>query len=212
MLIYAVADIHGKKSHFKTIRKNIDRYNPDFLVIAGDITRRFRYRKPLKKINELKVPVLAVLGNSDWNFIHKIMDRKSNITNLNMRNFTNVGFSFTGLSGTIPLPLNNIVGFNERKKFEKIEEFMSKETILVVHPPPYGVLDLFFKKYHTGSKVLREFIKKHQPQLVLCGHMHEQTGRAFIDKTLVVNCALTKKSSGAMIRIGKDHMPKAELV
>ena len=212
MLIYAVADIHGKKSHFKTIRKNIDRYNPDFLVIAGDITRRFRYRKPLTKLNELKVPVLAVLGNSDWNFIHKIMDHKSNITNLNLRNYTGIDFSFTGISGTIPLPLNNIVSFNERKKFEQIAEFMNKDTILVAHPPPYGILDLVFKNYHTGSKVLREFIEKHQPQLVLCGHIHDQTGRAFINKTLVVNCAMTKKSAGAIIRIGKDHMPKVELV
>ncbi|MCP3926682.1 MAG: phosphoesterase [Desulfobacterales bacterium] len=212
MLIYAVADIHGKKSHLTTIRENIDKYNPDLLVVAGDLARRFRYRNILKELNNLKIPVASILGNTDWKFIHRIMDRESNLINLNLNNYTNKEFSFVGISGTITLPFKNIVCFNEKKRFDKISEFMSKDTILVAHPPPYGILDMVFRKYHSGSRYLKKFIEEHQPQLVLCGHIHEQTGRAFIEQTLVVNCAMTKHSKGAMIKLGKDHMPKVELV
>lgn len=35
--------------------------------------------------------------------------------------------------------------------------------------------------------------------MVLCGHIHEQAGYQFLNNTLVVNSAMNKKFSGAII-------------
>ncbi len=69
-----------------------------------------------------------------------------------------------------------------------------KVDIVLSHLPPYGVLDidpdppdyLKDKKGHMGSKILREYIKKYQPKLVVCGHIHIP-GQTKIGNTIVIN-------------------------
>jgi Icc-related predicted phosphoesterase len=38
-----------------------------------------------------------------------------------------------------------------------------------------------------GDKILARFIKRKQPLLCICGHMHENQGKVKVGKTLVVN-------------------------
>jgi len=78
------------------------------------------------------------------------------------------------------------------KKFLKN---LDKVDILLTHVPPYGVLDKVsfekapehWKGKHGGSKDLLKYIKKKQPRLVLCGHIHEGKGEAMVGKTRVIN-------------------------
>ncbi len=70
----------------------------------------------------------------------------------------------------------------ETTKAKKILEWFAKQKInvLLCHQPPYGVLDRMMNKKgpkhwqgkHAGSKVILDFIKKYQPKIVLCGHIH----------------------------------------
>ena len=39
----------------------------------------------------------------------------------------------------------------------------------------------------AGIGFFREAIKKYEPKLVLCGHMHEYQGKKMLGKSLVVN-------------------------
>ncbi|MAH47542.1 hypothetical protein CMI37_17105 [Candidatus Pacearchaeota archaeon] len=70
----------------------------------------------------------------------------------------------------------------------------SDVDILVCHQPPYGVLDKVGKKApkhwkgkHAGSKIILNYIKKHSPRYVICGHIHEAAGERKIGKTKVIN-------------------------
>ncbi len=76
---------------------------------------------------------------------------------------------------------------NHLKHFKDVD-------ILLCHQPPYRVLDKKgpggpkgWQGKHAGSKVILDYVKKKQPKLVLCGHMHEAMGRKKISKTEVVN-------------------------
>jgi Icc-related predicted phosphoesterase len=40
---------------------------------------------------------------------------------------------------------------------------------------------------HAGSKLIREFIEMYQPDLCLCGHIHEARNSDHIGKTIIVN-------------------------
>lgn len=63
----------------------------------------------------------------------------------------------------------------------------NKDAILLTHSPPYGHLDKIHSGKHVGSKIVLEAIKKYQPKLVLCGHIHEAKGKTKIGKTDVYN-------------------------
>ncbi len=66
-------------------------------------------------------------------------------------------------------------------------------TILVSHSPPRDThCDVTRQQRHVGSRALRSYIERHQPPLVLSGHIHESprmTGsyRDTIGRTPIVN-------------------------
>ena len=87
--------------------------------------------------------------------------------------------------------------FERAKKDEKnLNEALShvkKVDIVITHLPPYEMLDLSERNDYIkmpggniGSKILREFIDKKRPKLVVCGHLHNPREKKF-GKTLVVN-------------------------
>ncbi len=66
-------------------------------------------------------------------------------------------------------------------------------TIFVLHSPPRGTrCDMIGAATHVGSRAIRAFIERHQPPLVLSGHIHESprvsaSYRDLIGRTVVVN-------------------------
>lgn len=77
-----------------------------------------------------------------------------------------------------------------------LNQFANKDVdILICHQPPYGILDKVTAKFapkhyqgkHAGSKVILDFIKKHQPRYVFCGHIHEGEGNKKIGATEIYN-------------------------
>lgn len=62
---------------------------------------------------------------------------------------------------------------------------MGRVDVLVAHSPPAGLLD----GRHYGTKALRKYIYKFEPQLLICGHVHESYGTKQCGKTLVANVA-----------------------
>ena len=67
------------------------------------------------------------------------------------------------------------------------------DTLLVAHTPPRDTLcDVLASGAHVGSRALRRHVERHQPPLVLSGHIHESprttgTYRDTIGATPVVN-------------------------
>jgi len=212
MLIYAVADIHADFKRLARIGENIKRHSPDVLVIAGDIINYFKPSPVFKYLNTLPVPVFAVRGNSDPLYIEKQFKNYSNLTSLHLNRVTIQSVPFAGLSGTIPLPFRNRVCFREKLLMDKITPLIDRQTILVVHPPPWGVLDQVLGRFHSGSKMVRDFVDKTRPRILICGHIHEAAGVDEIGETTVVNCSMPKTGKGMMIELGLQGDPIVEVV
>lgn len=205
MRIYAVADIHGKPEKIKRITAVIRHRMPDILVIAGDISGLFSPLNSLALLKEIPIPILCVRGNSDSKPTQNFLQGSKTITFLTHEPVTCLGHRLMGLNGTLPLPFFSKVGLFEAPLFQSLEDHMTRETILVVHPPPRGVCDRVANRWCAGSVQLRRFIENHPPLLVLCGHIHEQAGHGFLNSTLVVNCAMNKTFSGAVIDCDRDR-------
>jgi len=54
---------------------------------------------------------------------------------------------------------------------------MTSADVLVTHSPPKGVVDTHAGLGSLGSVAVRDWIEEHQPELVLCGHVHDCWGQ-----------------------------------
>ena len=212
MRIYAVADIHGRKHRISSILDTISDLKPDLLVLAGDICSLFNSSEVISSFGNLSLPVLAIRGNSDSKKIETALPGFPNISFLNFSEVIINGFSFIGIGGTIPAPFASRIQISEKKTIKRLESLVKNDSILIAHPPPRGILDEVLGKFHAGCRSLNEIILKCQPQLFICGHIHERPGSAFLGKTFVVNCSIGMKGKGALIELNVDRPPVAEMV
>jgi Icc-related predicted phosphoesterase len=90
------------------------------------------------------------------------------------------GAHFAGLGYSSVTPFDTPGEYSEGEMAERLETFVDwKPQVLVCHSPPHGTaLDRIKEGLHGGSRAVREFIEKHQPQHFFCGHIHEAEGVA----------------------------------
>ncbi|MBA4367877.1 MAG: hypothetical protein C0403_09600 [Desulfobacterium sp.] len=212
MLLYAVADIHGKKENLLKIRKNIDQYQPDILIVAGDITNYFFPKDTIDYLSDLSIPVLTVRGNSDFPIVDRLISKTAAVYSIHGKAYFENGFHFIGLGGAVLIPFRTKVCFREASRFREIESSLTDKSILVMHPPPFGVLDRVLGRVHSGSQKIHNIITQKQPLLFLCGHIHEDIGQSVIGKTTVVNCSIGKSGGGAIIQLETNQMPKVNFI
>ena len=212
MRIYATADIHGKAEKIEEIKTVISRETPDILVIAGDITNFISPLKTFKQLRDIDIPIFGIRGNSDLKRVESLLLEQKNTTLLNHAPITYMDNRFLGLSGTIPLPFLSKICFREAQRLDNLKHGITPETILVVHPPPRGVCDKVGNRFSAGSFQLKTLIESHPPLMVLCGHVHEQAGYHFLKTILVVNCAMNKRFSGAIIDYNKGLPLKIKMI
>ena len=200
MRLYAVADIHGRSDNLAIIKSNLEKYRPNALVAAGDITT-FWKASFVSALGDFSLPVLALRGNTDLKRVECWFALKENILFLNNRDVTLQGAHFAGVSGTIPIPFRSRIAFRETAIWNRLIPRITSQTILIAHPPPWGCLDRVMGKYHAGCKSLQKVIRSRQPALLICGHIHEDAGTAYLGRTLIVNCAMGPACKGAVIDI-----------
>jgi len=119
---------------------------------------------------------------------------------LNLENLKVVGLKFfmeeEWAKNTYPNDKDKIKrAKNEEGEVRDFLEANPDADIVLSHLPPYKILDedldppkIIQKNYskNCGSKVLLEYIKKNQPKLVVCGHIHIP-GEVIIGRTRVIN-------------------------
>ena len=212
MKIYAVADIHGRQANISLIAEKVNRYKPDLLIVAGDLTGLTGGPTTVSQLNCLNVRVLAVGGNADGKKLKRLFREQRNLNVLHLESADINGVKFLGVGGTVPVPFDSRIGWNEKKILSRLDPLVDEKTILIAHTPPKGVLDRVFGRFHAGSRGLKDLVDRKQPRVVICGHIHESAGFDFLGRTLVVNCSLNRKSGGALIEIGLDNAVRVNIL
>ncbi|MBW1647521.1 MAG: metallophosphoesterase family protein [Deltaproteobacteria bacterium] len=212
MQLLAVADIHGRPDRLRHVRDTLAQHAVDALVVAGDLCRWFRAPATLlKELQQLRLPVMVIRGNSDPRRLEDRLGVYSNITSLHLKAVAWGGVSFVGAGGTVPLPFASRLGWSEGIIEETLCRLLTRQSVLVVHPPPRGVLDRVAGRFHAGCRTVSRVIAACRPQLVLCGHIHEQPGVATLGDTVVVNCTLGR-GRGALVRLAAGQRPRVRLL
>jgi uncharacterized protein len=77
--------------------------------------------------------------------------------------------------------------------------------VFVPHAPPERTAcDRLRDGRHVGSAVVRSFVERAQPDLVLCGHVHESRGMDTIGKAQVVNPGPAAAGHYALVEVDTD--------
>jgi Icc-related predicted phosphoesterase len=117
-----------------------------------------------------------------------------------------------GVSGALPIPLCSRIGWLEAQRLDRLAAQIDSQTVLVAHPPPWGIRDRVAGRWHAGSKGLRRLVENESPAVLVCGHIHEAAGVERLGQTTVVNCALGKQRQGAIIWYDGHSAPQVEML
>ncbi len=199
MRIAATADLHFTPQYYDRIRDQMNRVRDeaDLLVLAGDLTN---YGNPaemesmLATFVRLRVPIVAVLGNHDYESGHEAelmkMMTSEGIKVLDGTGYERDGVGFAGTKGFLGgFGRAVLTAFGEREvkafvqaaidetlKLERaLSQLRTEKRVIVVHysPIPATVKGEPPEIYaYLGTSRLAEVIDRHGANLVLHGHAH----------------------------------------
>ncbi len=215
MRILAVSDIHNELYKAKALLDIVDERNPDMIIVAGDITSF----GPLKAAHDIfetlekaKRPVLAISGNEDIKEVGKFLRSKD--LDIHNKGVVHKNVGFVGFSGPSAVSIGGVPVFNyEAVNYTLSEMKNCEKRVLVSHVPPANTkVDVIFSGSHVGSEFLRDVIETEQPNLVICGHIHEARGVDKIGKTTIVNPGALCDGYAAIIELMENGEVKHELI
>ncbi len=209
MKILALSDVHGA---FETMRKIIKgEPTADVIVLAGDLTTRGS-ADDLKEVLDKAVaslkPVLTILGNMDPPALQPALERSGTSLESNATEIDGVGFIGVSASPFSPLHTPNEVadeelGVRADRGWKKL--LHPRWKVMVAHTPPMGTsADRVHSGSHVGSPSLRRFIEHNQPDVVICGHIHEARGMDRIGNSQIVNCGPAFEGSYAIVEVNQQ--------
>ena len=208
MQIIAFTDIHGSYKKVNEILSKEFAY--DVIILGGDLTT---FGSPKEAEDAVKLfqshgkPVLVVAGNMDPPNLEETFDRLK--VSINGKAVIVGETGFFGVSASPFSPLHTPYEISEDEILRRAEEGWkhiqtARWKIFVPHAPPFNTkLDRIFTAAHVGSTAVRAFIEKHQPDIAVCGHIHEARGKDSIGKTQIVNCGAAGKGYYAAIELGE---------
>jgi Icc-related predicted phosphoesterase len=206
MVLLCLSDIHGDKAGLERVMDS--EAEADAVVISGDLTHKGRREDAeaiLKPILGKGKPVFAVAGNMDPEGVRAYI-RELGI-DIHGRGIALNGVGMQGLGGSNPTPFGTPFELGDEEAAALLEagrgEISSLPcTILVSHAPPKDTkTDMRMGGWHVGSDAVRAFILKAQPDLCICGHIHESAAEDHLGRTLCVNIGSYRSGTYAVIRV-----------
>lgn len=194
MKILAFVDLHGLLDILSHIREKIKKEKVELVLCGGDISVFGQKTKTiLERMDKLGPKVLLIHGNhEDAKDLKEISNKFRNIEFIHQSSYIIEKNMFFGYGGD---------GFSKRdetfvrvaKKLKKHYATLKKKhpdfkLIMLLHGPPFNTKVDDIAGNHVGNKDYTEFIQENSPELVLCGHLHENAGKSDkIGKTKVIN-------------------------
>lgn len=151
----------------------------DYYFAAGDLVS---WARGLDKMGEIMKPladrVYVLPGNHESEQDIAAFCSRYGFTNFHGGTLQSGGKHFAGLGYSNPTPFDTPGEYTEEELGLRLEKFSElKPLVLICHAPPIGTpLDRVREGLHAGSRAVRDFIDRHQPEYFFCGHIHEAEG------------------------------------
>jgi Icc-related predicted phosphoesterase len=201
-----LVDVHGRYDAVRQARTEIGPV--DLLIVGGDITTAGTADDAARAIEQwrpLAPRLLAVAGNMDSPAIETRLAEQG--VSLDGRGHTFDDVGVFGVSAAPRSPLRTPYELDDDELERRIEAGFadvkdSRLTIFCPHAPPRGTAcDRLASGEHVGSTVVRAFVEREEPDLVLCGHIHESRGTDTIGSSKIVNPGPASAGHYALVQI-----------
>lgn len=189
--ILAAGDIHGDSNLAKKLAEEAKKKKVDLVILTGDLTFAETSTKnligPFVKAGKR---VLFIPGNHETlataDFLAEVYSNTKNIHGYAIRE-GDVGIFGAGGANIGLFQLNEKEIYDLLQQgFERIKN--ARKKIMVTHVHPSETKMEKFTKIFPGSSAVTKAIKKFQPDIALCSHVHEAAGiEEKIGKTRVIN-------------------------
>lgn len=188
----ALGDIHDDMRRFAHIP---ELPAADGVIVTGDMTNAGSVKQAervLHAIESYTPNILAQIGNMDRAEVTEWLTSKGWNLHTVVRELA-PDVAIFGVGASTFTPFGTPSEFPESHFANWLESAWKRarnwsKTVLVAHNPPKDtVCDALPGGIHVGSVAVREFIEEVQPDICLCGHIHEARGIDRIGRTVVVN-------------------------
>jgi Icc-related predicted phosphoesterase len=210
MRLIVFGDIHMNLGKF---RKIPEVETADCLLLTGDITHfgsRTDAEKVLAQVAAINRNILAVHGNLDRQDVADYLAETGISLHAHGRLLEGVGIF--GMGGSNPTPFHTPIEYSE----EELQGFLAaayeavREAdchILLSHTPPARTrADRIRNGVHVGSIAVRRFIAEKQPELCLCGHIHEARSADVLGDTMVINPGMIRDGGWVEVCIDRGQV------
>jgi Icc-related predicted phosphoesterase len=183
----------------------------DLLLIGGDITTGGTPDEAARAVEDwrsLAPRLLALAGNMDSAAIDGRLAELD--VALDSRGVTFGDVGVFGVSAAPRSPLHTPYELSDDELARRIEDGFRavkdcRVKIFCPHAPPSETAcDRLPSGEHVGSVVIRAFIEREQPDLTLCGHIHQARGTDEIGRTQIVNPGPARAGHYALVEVDGD--------
>ena len=192
MRLAYVVDVHGRPDAVAAAVGAIGEI--DVLVVGGDITTGGTpddVERAIELWRPLAPRLYALAGNMDSAAIDERLVELG--VALDSRGAVVGDVGLFGVSAAPFSPLHTPYELSDDELEQRIERAFAavascRVRIFCPHAPPHGTAcDRLANGQHVGSTVVRAFVEREQPDLVLCGHIHESRGTDTVGRSRIVN-------------------------
>ena len=188
--ILAAGDIHGDSRQAEKLAVFAKEENVDLVILSGDITN---FDKPTRNLiapfKKMGHKVLIIPGNHDSFATADFLAEFYGVKNIHgySAKYENLGIFGCGGANIGLEALDEEEIFSTLKQgFQKIKSLDKK--IMVTHVHPTNTKIEKFTRFFPGSDGVEKAIRKFQPDILLCSHVHEAEGiEEIIGKTRVIS-------------------------
>ena len=189
MKILAAGDIHGDMISAKRLAYTAHKEDVDLVILCGDVTFFEReFKDILHHFKEKRVLMLP--GNHENLATTQMIADVYGFRNIHGISVKYDDIGIFGAGGCTKVGPSPIIPESEMdlllsQGFEGIK-YLPKKIMVTHEHPADSIIEL--NKTFLGSKSIRDAIDKMQPDILICGHIHEAEGiEQMIGKTRVIN-------------------------
>ena len=187
MRVLAFSDLHHSRARAEAIVEAAQQ--ADLVIGAGDFCNmRQGLPEAMNLLGGIRAPMVVVPGNAESE--EELVDAAHVGTHvLHGRGVEVAGLRVFGLGYGVPVTPFGAwsCDLSEAMAGEMLAA-CARADIMVLHSPPKGVADRTSGGASVGSVAIYAAIERVQPELAVCGHIHDSWGQTgMIGRTKVVN-------------------------
>jgi len=184
--ILVFTDMHGNRRAVDIAKRMLEKEEFDMVVYLGDFSESLcdesvNCEDLAYLVNSLgqHAKIHALFGNCDSPALRELLEEQG--ISLHDKIMFKGKTAIVGWGGSHPTPFHTPSEMSE----SEIEKGLRR--LFFTHEPPSKTKADKIESGHVGSEALRHIIEEYQPNVHICGHIHEAKCTDFLKDTKIIN-------------------------